>query len=346
MEIQFSRLSQSTSKNISQDSTMSPRTILTVVSPVHNAGQIVSTLVERIAGEARKITEQYEIILVEDGSPDDSWEKIAEACRSNLQVRGIRLTRNFGQQCAITAGLECAHGECVIVMDCDLQDDPRYIPELVGKYREGYDVVLTRKKTREYGWARNAVTRVFYLILRLTGDLSRVDPHINSYSLISGRVVDTYLRIADYHRDFLMLVQWMGFRQAIIAVEQAPRYSGKSSYSWPKLIQHAVATITAHSKALLKLSIAFGFAYVASAFLATIYLIISYYLRGYRAGWASTMVMLLASTGLILLSIGVAGIYIGNIFDQVRGRPLFLVQETANCGDKRRDRKAVPSSPD
>lgn len=304
--------------------------LLSIVSPVYGAAEIVPVLVQRILVSALEITNDFEIILVEDGSPDDSWLRILATCATEPRVKGIRLTRNFGQQNAITAGLTHAQGAHVVVMDCDLQDDPRYMSELVARAREGYDVVLTCRQKREYSRLRNGITQAYYKLIKLTGDLPQVDARINGYSLISRRVVDAYLRMADYRRDFLMLVQWMGFKHVVIMVEHSPRYAGKSSYTWAKLIQHAVATITAHSKALLNISIAIGFVYVAAAFFATAYLIVSYFVHGYRAGWASTIVLLLASTGLILLAIGIVGIYIGNIFDQVRGRPPYLIQDMVN----------------
>lgn len=304
--------------------------LLSIVSPVFQAEQIVPNLVERILEETRRVTDDFEVVFVDDGSSDGSWERITRACARDPRVKGVRLTRNFGQQNAITAGLACARGDYVIVMDCDLQDDPRYIPALVAKAREGYDVVLARGQTREYGWMRNVLTRAFYLILRITGDLPQVDPHVHGFSLISRRVVNAFLRLEDYRRDYLMLVLWMGFRHAILPVEHAPRFAGRSSYSWAKLVQHAAAAISSHSKSLLKLAVAVGFTYVAAAAIFAVYLVISYFVHGYRAGWASTMVMLLGSTGVILLAVGVAGIYIGNIFDQVRRRPLFLIQETVN----------------
>jgi len=309
---------------------MNPPPVLSIVSPVYRAEAIVPRLVEKIKEAASRVTERFEIVLVEDGSPDNSWAAMELESDKDARVIAIKLTRNFGQQCAITAGLTFATGECMVVLDCDLQDDPAFIPELYAGFKEGYEVVLTRKNTREYGFVRNAITHGFYLLLRVSGDLSNVDPHINSYCLISRRVAQEYLTLEDYHRDFLMLIQWMGFKQTVIPVEHASRYSGESSYSWAKLFRHAVATITAHSKAFLKFSIALGFLYVAAAFATSTYLVISYFLHGYRAGWASTMVMILASTGIMLLAIGTAGIYIGNIFDQVRRRPLFLVQEKRN----------------
>lgn len=319
---------------------MDSKPTLSVVTPVYCAEEIVGMLVERIIEKAQCVTDDFEVILVDDGSLDGSWERIIGACSCDARIKGVRLTRNFGQQNAITAGLAYARGNYVIVMDCDLQDDPQYIPELVNKAREGYDVVLTRRQTRAYGWSRNLVTGIFYRILKLTGDLPVVDSNLHGYSLVSRRVVEAFMRLEDYQRDYLMLVQWMGFRQSILPVEHATRFAGTSSYTWAKLIRHATAAISCHSKSLLKLAIAFGFAYMTAATAFAVYLVVSYFVHGYRAGWASTMVIILASTGVILLAIGVEGIYLGNIFDQVRRRPLFLVQQTLNQSPLSQDQES------
>lgn len=303
---------------------------LSIVSPVYQAAAIVPLLVKRIVVAAAGATPAFEVILVDDGSSDASWDRISECCERDPRVQGVKLTRNFGQHNAITAGLAVARGQFVIVLDCDLQDDPRYIPALLHKAREGYDVVLTSKRTREYDRLRNWTALGFYRVLAALGELPKVDPHINGYSLISRRVVEAYLGLNDYHRDYLMLVEWMGFHQAVLLVDHSPRHAGKSSYTLAKLLRHAVAAITAHSKALLKASIALGFLYVLVALVAMAYLVVGYFIHGYRAGWASTMVLILGSTGLMLLAIGVLGIYIGHILDQVRARPLYLVQKHLN----------------
>jgi len=303
---------------------------LSIVSPVYQAAGIVPVLVEQIVLAATEATADFEVILVDDGSSDASWDKISACCARDPRVQGIKLTRNFGQHNAITAGLAMAQGRFVVVLDCDLQDDPRYIPVLMSKAREGYDVVLTRKRTREYGWLRNWTARSFYRVLAVLGELPRVDPHINGYSLITRRVVEAYLGLKDYHRDYLMLVEWMGFHQAVILVDHSLRHAGTSSYTFPKLLRHAIAAITAHSKALLKASIALGFIYVFIALIAMAYLVTGYFIHGYRPGWASTVVLILGSTGLMLLAIGVLGIYVGHILDQVRTRPLYLVQQHLN----------------
>jgi dolichol-phosphate mannosyltransferase len=303
---------------------------LSVVSPVFCAASIVGELVARVTESAAKVTDNLEIILVDDGSRDDSWARIVEATEKNPRVRGIRLSRNFGQQCAITAGVANACGDLIVVMDCDLQDDPRYIPALVERAAEGFDVVLTSRIERNHPWLRNVFAELFYKVFNALTDRQPADRTIGGYSLITRKVADAYLRIGDVHRHYLGVLGWLGFKQAVIRVEHGRRHSGRSSYTFLRLMRHAMDGITSQSTKLLRVSIAIGFAYVAAAVLGVIYLVVSYYVHGFRGGWASTMVLLLGSTGIILTAIGILGIYLGNVFEQVRPRPLYLVGDSRN----------------
>ena len=303
---------------------------LSIISPVYRSAEFVPLLVEKIVAAAVTATGSFELILVDDGSPDGAWAQIQTACNRDTRVRGVRLTRNFGQQNAITAGLAHATGQYLVVLDADLQDDPAYIPALLQRAREGFEVVLTRKATREYGAMRNAVTALFYRLFNLLADVPAGDGHIGGYSLITRRVADSYLQLPDYHRDYLLLIRWMGFRTSVLDVTHAPRPSGRSAYTPLRLLRYALQSLTSHSTLLLRLAVALGFFYVLAAALGIAYLLASYFFYDYRAGWASTIVLLLGSTGVILMAIGVLGIYLGNIFDQVRGRPCYLVGETAN----------------
>ena len=301
-----------------------------IVSPVYLSAELVPLLVDRVMAAARGVSENFELILVDDGSPDEAWGRILAACATDCRIRGVRLTRNFGQQNAITAGLIHARGQRVIVMDADLQDDPSYIPALLARAEAGYEVVLTRKKTREYGALRNGITLFYYKIFNTLADVPAGDGHIGGFSLISRRVVDAYLKLPDYQRDYLLLVRWMGFRTSVLEVTHAVRPAGRSSYTPLRLARYALQSLTSHSTALLRLAVAIGFAYVVVAAMGIVYLVVGHFNQSYRPGWASTVVLILGSTGTILMAIGVLGVYLGNIFDQVRGRPWFLVGETAN----------------
>jgi glycosyltransferase involved in cell wall biosynthesis len=309
---------------------MNSPALLSIVSPVYGAAALLDELVERIIRAAGEVTADFEVLLVDDGSPDGAWAHIVRAGQRDPRVKGIRLTRNFGQHRAIAAGIANASGEFIIVMDCDLQDDPCYIPQLVAKAREGFDVVLTRKRERRHSWLRNLGARWFFRAFNALADRGAGDPRIGGYSLLSRRVADAYLRIADVHRHHLLLLGWLGFPPAVVDVEHHYRPRGQSAYTTMKLFRHALEGITSQSTKLLKVSVAIGFAYFFAAVLGVVYLVASYFIHGFRAGWASTFVLLLGSTGLMLMAIGVLGIYLGNIFEQVRTRPLYLIHETVN----------------
>ena len=304
--------------------------LLSIVSPVYGAAAIVGPLVERISAAVAPLTAEFEIVLVEDGSPDNSWAQIAAVAGREPRVRGLRLARNFGQHAAITAGLAHTRGEYVVVMDCDLQDEPAYIPALLAKAREGYDIVLTRKANRRHAWHRNLAARGFAAVFTLLSGHRQADPQVGGYSILSRQVVDAFLQIKDVHRHYLLILGWLGFRTTVVPVEHKPRHSGRSSYTFRRLLRHALEGITSQSTLLLKFAVGIGFIYFCSSVAGATYLCISYFLHGFRAGWASTVVLLLASTGLILMAIGILGIYIGNIFEQVRNRPLYLVQDRIN----------------
>jgi glycosyltransferase involved in cell wall biosynthesis len=303
---------------------------LSIISPVFCAACIVPELVQLLMEGAREVTEDFEIILVDDASRDDSWARVACAALDDSRVRAIRLTRNFGQHKAIAAGIQNASGDLIIVIDCDLQDDPTYIKDLVRRATEGFDVVLTKRTTRNHPRHRNILARLFFIVFNLLTDHHPADANIGSYSLMSRKAVNAYLRIGDVNRHHLLVLSWLGFRSCVIAVEHRSRRSGTSSYTLPKLIGHAIQGITSNSTRLLKISVVVGFAYVGMAIVGMIYLVASYYLHGFRAGWASTIVLILGSTGFILTAIGILGIYIGHIFEQVRERPLYLIQEHIN----------------
>lgn len=303
---------------------------LSIVSPVFRAAPIVQELVRQIIAGAQAASEDFEIILVDDDSPDESWAQIVAACTKEPRVKGLRLSRNFGQHRAVTAGLAQARGAFVVVMDCDLQDDPRYIRAMLDKAKAGFDVVLGLRAQRRHSWFRNQAAALYYRLFNALTEQSATDKRISGFSLINRKVVDAFLRIGDTHRHYLLILGWMGFRTGTVPVEHRPRYQGKSSYGLRRLIGQALEGVTSQSIKLLRIAIGVGFAYALAAGLGVIYLICSYYLHGYLAGWASTFVLLLGSTSLILISIGILGIYIGNIFEQVRARPLYLVQEQIN----------------
>jgi polyisoprenyl-phosphate glycosyltransferase len=311
------------------------RPLLSIVSPVYKAGNIVDELVRRLTATLSGIGGGFEVILIDDRSPDHSWKKIVENCSRHPFVKGIRLSRNFGQHQAISAGLRCARGDYVVVMDCDLQDNPKYIPDLLGKAREGYDVVLTSKKSRNHPFVKNIVAGVFFKIFNYLVGNEEYHSNLNvgTYSLLSRKVVDAFCRMKDVHRHYLIIVRLLGFSRAYVVIEHDRRFEGATSYTFSKLCKHALDGITSQSVRLLNASIGLGLSLFVASLAWAFYLVVNYFRVGALPGYTSTMAMLLLSTGLILMSVGILGIYIGRIFEQVKQRPLYFVDETANLDD-------------
>jgi glycosyltransferase involved in cell wall biosynthesis len=306
--------------------------IISIVSPVYRAENIVDELVHRITAEVLKIHVDYEIVLVEDGSPDNSWKKIEAICLRDEKVTGIKLSRNYGQHYAITAGLEAARGEFVVVMDCDLQDDPKYIVNLYNEVMKGYDLVYGMQSRREHGLFKNITSHFFYFILNLLTEKRTIgaNGNIGAYSILSRRVVNAFLQMREYHRHYLAILGLLGFNAGFIQIAQQKRFEGSSSYTLNKLFKLAVDGVVSQSDKLLRLSILVGFICFCLSFLGGLAYVISYFIQGSLPGYTSLITMLFFSTGVILMSIGVQGLYIGRIFDQVKNRPLYFIDKKIN----------------
>jgi polyisoprenyl-phosphate glycosyltransferase len=299
---------------------------ISVVVPSYGCHDCLHALHARLTSALSGLVDEYEILFVDDRSPDGSWEVVEELVRADPHVRAIRFSRNFGQQAAITAGLEASRGTWTVVMDCDLQEPPELIPELYAKALEGYDVVFGRRRRRNANPIRTGFARVYFRFQRtflgndLTGDYA-------SFSILSRRVRDAFLKIRDQDRHYLPIIRWLGFEQASVDFDHAPRYAGKSSYSFRRLVTHALEGVFFQTTALLVWIVWLGFALAASGVLLAAYFIFSYATANPYPGWTSLAVLLLVIGGFIILSTGVTGLYIGTIFKQVKDRPLYLVEQ-------------------
>ncbi len=304
--------------------------LVSVVSPVYRTGENLITFVKRVDKilSTRKI--RYELILVDDGCPMDSWKDIEKCVEINNSVQGIKLSRNFGQHMAITAGLEFSRGEKIVVMDSDLQEKPEEMIRLIEKSEEGYDIVYTRKKNREHSLFKNVTASLYSNIMTFlsdTGGGKKYDPYIGTMSLISRKVLNELLKIQDKHRHYIMLLRWLGFRETTIDVEHEKRIHGKTSYSFSKLLNHAIDGLVSQSVKFLRYSIFLGLLFVFVASLAVIVTVYFSLVYGFKEGWASIFVTIVGSTGLILFFLGVNGLYIGKTFEESRDRPLFVVDK-------------------
>ncbi|MEO8210109.1 MAG: glycosyltransferase family 2 protein [bacterium] len=302
---------------------------ISVVSPVYKAENIVDELVKRITEEVSKITDNYEVILVDDGSADNSWNKIKENCLKNKNVKGIKLSRNFGQHFAITAGLKEATGDSIVIMDCDLQDDPCHIKTLFDEFEKGYDVVFTRRIARKHSFFKLITAKIYNSLFTLFSD-KNYDLAVGSLTMISSRVKNEFVKLKDQDRLYIQLIKWVGFKSTYVPVEHRERYEGKSTYSISRLFVTAIQGWTSYSDKLLRISIYSGLVISFFSLLVGIYIVVSYFLKSFQPGWPSLIVAILFSTGLILMSIGVTGIYIGKIFEQTKDRPLFIIDKKIN----------------
>lgn len=301
---------------------------ISVVSPVYQAENLVQPLVDRITKALQPLTSDYEIILVEDGSSDRSWEAVARACAAQPRVIGLHLSRNFGQHYAITAGLNRARGRWIVVMDCDLQDQPEEIPRLLQRAKEGYDIVLARRLLRQDSWLKRASSRVFYAVLSyLTG--IKLDSAVANFGVYHRKVIDTINAMPESIRYFPTMVRWVGFKSTGLEVNHAARPEGSSTYNWSRQINLACDIALAYSDKPLKLVVKTGVIISATGFCFAAFMVVRA-LRGEIVvlGYASLIVSVWVLAGLIILISGVVGLYVGKIFEGVKRRPAYIVCET------------------
>jgi polyisoprenyl-phosphate glycosyltransferase len=303
---------------------------LSIVSPVYRAEKIVDKLVEEIHASVKTITDDYEIILVEDGSPDNSWEKIEKICQTDPKVKGIKLSRNFGQHPAISAGLEESTGEWVVVMDCDLQDRPLEIPRLYAKAQEGFDTVLAQREYRQDSFLKKLSSRIFYKIFSYLTD-TKQDNTVANFGIYHQKVIKAILNLGDRIRFFPTMVQWVGFRKTYLPVQHDERFDGKSSYSWKSLLNLAFNTIVSFSDKPLRLTIRLGLWISLFSSLLGVMYVYEYFTGKIQVlGFASLIITLFFLFGLIIFILGIIGIYIGKTFEQVKKRPNHIIDIVLN----------------
>ena len=306
------------------------RVKISIVSPVYHGNGCLRELYQRLIQVLEDLVDSFEIILVNDASPDDSWDIILELAAADSRVKGIDLSRNFGQHCAITAGLDHTAGDWVIVMDCDLQDRPEEIPRLYEHALQGYDIVFGRRKNRKDGFLKKLSSRCFHRLYNFLSDI-KTDPDVSNFSIVSSTVVAAMGELRERNRAYSVFLQWVGFQTSYIDVEHNERFSGKSSYGLVKSIRLAVEAITSQSNKPLRISIYIGFVMSAVSFLYAAYRVVRYYTHGVDVdGWTSLMVAGVFIGGLILANLGVVGLYLGKVFDESKHRPLYVTRQLIN----------------
>jgi len=311
---------------------MNSKPHISVVSPVYQAGKIVSELVRQLHESLSAITGDYEIVLVNDASPDNSWAAVAAECGKDRRVKGVNLSRNFGQHYAITAGLRYAKGEWVVVMDCDLQDRPDEIPNLYRKALEGWDIVYARRARRQDNFIKRMSSRVFGAMLGYLSGI-RMDNAAN-FGIYHSKVIAEYNRMREYARSFFTLIRYLGFRSCAIEVKHGRRFAGKSSYTMKKLLRLTADATLSNSNKPLKWTVGIGLVISSLSFVLAFYNMVAKIMGIIQVpGYTTTVFSIWFVGGMILFVLGILGLYIGKIFDQVKDRQLFIVRETLNAGD-------------
>lgn len=308
-------------------------TKISVVSPEYRGAKMVSELVRRIKESVSLISENFEIILVNDASPDNTWEEIKKECHEDSRVKGINLSRNFGQHYAISAGLQYAHGEWIVVMDCDLQDRPEEIPNLYAKAMDGYDIVYAQRTVRKDGFFKKLSSHLFHKIFDWLSGV-KTDETIANFGIYHSSVINEFNKMPEVARSFGSLINYLGFRRTAISVSHAERAEGKSSYTLHKLLRLSFDVIIANSNKPLIMTVKLGFCISIIAFLLAIYNIIANLLGIIQvAGFTTTVFSIWFVGGILLFVLGIMGLYISKIFDQVKGRQLFVIQDKININE-------------
>lgn len=302
---------------------------LSVVVPVYGCSGCLRELHRRLVESLAWIRGEFELIFVEDRGNDGSWELLCELARTDPRIKAFQLSRNFGQHAAITAGLAQAQGRWVAVMDCDLQDPPEEIRRLYSKAAEGFDIVLARRARRNASVFRRGFAALYFKMLNTFTGASH-DGSYGSFSMISRKVVDAFLSFRDRDRHYLFILNWLGFETTSIDYRQAERAAGRSSYGFGKLLRHALDGMFFQTTILLRWIVYLGFAMAATGAGAAIVVTVLRVTGGAYPGWASIVVLLLVMGGFIIISTGVTGLYIGRVFDEVRGRPLYVIDRFAD----------------
>jgi len=304
---------------------------LSVVSPCYGAPTLLRQLVKEITEAVSPLTESYEIVLVEDYSPDNSRDIIREICAEDPHVKGIFLSRNFGQQSALNAGYDQAQGNYVVTLDCDLQNPPAQIRDLYLKAKEGYDIVYATRRNRPDSFFMTQGSHVFNKLMGFLTD-TRQDESVAEFAIFSHKVVEAMAKLGDYHRYYPLMTQWVGFKTAKVDVEHAVRSDGKrSSYSMRKRIELAVTTAVSFSTKSLRLIVYFGTVITLLAILAAIALVIKTLVMDTQvSGWVTLFVSMWFISGIMISVMGIIAVYIGSIFDEVKHRPSYLISETLN----------------
>lgn len=301
--------------------------MISIVSPVYRAEKILPTLVAEIDAVMAKIGEDYEIILVDDRSPDHSWEVMKSLTSTNRNLKTYRLSRNFGQHATIMAGLSKAAGDWIVVMDCDMQDQPKEIARLYEKAKEGYDVVQARRIFRKDSFSKKLSSKIFYKTFNYLAGVE-INQEIANFGIYHKKVIASVLSVKDQIKFFPLFVNWVGYEVATVTVEHASRTEGESSYSFSKLLSLAFNVIVSFSDKPLKIFVIFGLILSLMSILVGAFFSVLFFMgKIVEPGFTSLILSIWFLSGAIISCIGIVGIYLAKTFNQTKGRPVFIIDD-------------------
>ncbi|OVE79225.1 glycosyltransferase [bacterium I07] len=306
------------------------KTHISVVIPVYGCAACLQDLYSRLVKTLEAIDPHFEIILVNDESPDDAWKVINDLCKRDKRVRGINLSRNFGQHNAIIAGLHYTAGKWIIVMDCDLQDPPEEIIKLYKKAKEGFKIVFAQRLDRSDHFLKRTLSGLFHKLFSYLTD-TRQDKSIGNYGIYHRDVIKSVVAMGDPNKFFPTMVQWVGFKKTKIRLEHHERSAGKSGYTFRSLLSLAINTIIAFSDKPLRLTVKIGSIITIFSIIAGLVMIWRYFTGNIEvSGYTSLIVSLWFLSGVIIAILGMIGLYIGKMFEKIKKRPNFIIESTRN----------------
>jgi dolichol-phosphate mannosyltransferase len=299
----------------------------TVIIPIYNEEQTLPELRTRLMAATAGLDEPFEVILIDDGSSDGSYALMTAMHAKDPRIKVIRLSRNFGHQIALSAGLDEARGDAVVLMDGDLQDPPEILPEMIKLWKEGFQVVYSVKRSRQEDPLKRLAFRSFYRILHALSTI-QIPMDAGNFSLMDRCVVDVLRAMPERNRYISGLRAWAGFQQTAVYYDRDPRFAGKPQMSLSRLIQLALDGIFSFSNIPLRLAVYFGLTAAAASFAGGFYVIYAKLFTNQAIlGWASTILSILFVGGMILVTLGVIGEYISRIYEEVKKRPLYVIRD-------------------
>ena len=300
---------------------------ISVVIPLYNEESNIEALHEALSASLTSLNRGFEVLYVDDGSRDRSFEIVKRLNSGDGRVKGLSLSRNFGHQVALTAGMQNASGSMIITMDADLQHPPEVIPLLIDEHIKGFDIVNTRRiESGDTGYMKRTTSKCFYRLINRIADVS-IPESSSDFRLMSRKALDAFLQFGERDRFTRGLVSWMGFRQTVVSYECAPRFAGKSKYSFRRMLHFAIDGITSFSAKPLRIASYMGILAFVIGIAYAIYAVVQHMTGKTVPGWTSLLVTILLLGGIQLLSLGIIGEYLARVFHESKSRPLYFIKD-------------------